>query len=309
MSTSFLHWIRRLALLAALGVCCLGCSKQAFLDAKPSTTLLVPSTLSDFQALLDYTTVFGLVPTLGESSADNYFFPLNTWINLDTREHNAYIWAADIFDGQGGQLDWNTPYQQVFYANVVLDGLGSQPNQDSVAEWNALEGSALFARAFAFYNLAQVFAPVYDSSSISIDSGIPLRLHADINSASHRSTIVQTYQQILNDLDSAERLLPATVPNHYLNRPIRVSAQALLARVYLSMRNYPQARAYADSALQFYNSLLDYNSLDTTASIAFGQYTNPEVLYQGSFLASQPGSSFSLLHRAFGRIVLLEHAD
>ncbi len=67
------------------------------------------------------------MPTLGESSADNYFFSFATWNKLDTREHNAYIWAVDIFNGQGGQLDWNTPYQQVFYANVVLDGLGSQP--------------------------------------------------------------------------------------------------------------------------------------------------------------------------------------
>ncbi len=65
----------------------------------------------------------------------------------------------------------------------------------------------------------------------------------------------------------------------------------MLARVYLSMRNYPKARAYADSALQFYSSLLDYNNLDTAASIAFGQLTNPEVLYQASFLTSLPGSS------------------
>lgn len=283
--------IWRSTCLLALGVCWQGCSKKAFLDAKPSTSLLVPTTLSDFQTLLDNTTVFGLVPTLGESSADNYFLPFTIWNGLDTREHNAYIWAADIFEGQGSQLDWNAPYQQVFYANVVLDGLGSQPGKDSVEEWNALEGAALFLRSFAFYNLAQVFAPVYDSSNMSIDSGIPLRLHSDINPASHRSTIVQTYQQILNDLNLAEQLLPATTPNHYLNRPIRVSAQALLARVYLSMRNYSKARAYADSALQFYSALLNYNSLDTTAQNAFGQFTNPEVLYQASFLANIPGIS------------------
>jgi hypothetical protein len=97
----------------------------------------------------------------------------------------------------------------------------------------------------------------------------------------------QTYQQIINDLDSAEAFLPATVPayNASRNRPVRVAAQALLARVYLSMRNYPLARAYADSALQFFDSLIDYNSLDTTAPIPVGMLNN-ETIYQASFLGS-----------------------
>src|SRR5215472_10792425 len=138
---SSLTFLKRLPLLLLLIIGCQACRKQ-FLDAKPSTTIVVPTTLADFQALLDNTGVFGLVPTLGEASADNYFFPFLTWQSLDTREHNAYVWAPDIFEGQGGQLDWNTPYQQVFYANVVLDGLNNiKYNADSVQQWNALEGS------------------------------------------------------------------------------------------------------------------------------------------------------------------------
>jgi hypothetical protein len=272
--------------LGALSSC-----HKGFLNAKPSSNLEVPTTLSDFQALLDNDEVFGLVPTLGEASADNYFFTYPYWLSRDTREKNAYVWAVDIFQGQGGQQDWNTPYQQAFYANVVLDGLGSVPNQDSVAEWNALEGSALFLRAFAFYNIAQVFAPAYDSSLLNSPVGIPLRLHADINIPSTRSTIGQTYQQIIQDLDSAERFLPAGEPNAYRNRPIRIAAQALLARVYLSMRNYTQARAYADSALQAYSTLLDYNTLDTTSEIPIVAL-NAETLYQAAFLGSAvtPGS-------------------
>src|ERR1700761_4219817 len=139
---SILYTYRKLlGLLFILPFCWQSCSKQGFLDAKPSTNLLVPTQLSDYQALLDNsTTVFGFVPTLGEASADNYYFATYTyWQNLDSREHNAYIWAPDIFAGQGNQADWNIPYQQVFYANVVLDGLGSKPSKDSVAEWDALE--------------------------------------------------------------------------------------------------------------------------------------------------------------------------
>lgn len=278
-------------LLLAVVVMILPACKKHFLDAKPNTNLLVPSTVSDFQALLDNTTVFNLVPTLGESSCDDYYFPFGFWETLDTREMNAYIWKADIFEGQGSQQDWNTPYRQVFYANVVLDGLSGKPEADSLPQWNNVKGQALFARAFAFYNLSQVFAPAYGTVTDSVHLGIPLRLHSDISTSSVRSTVPATYQQIINDLDSAEIYLPAIQPNvnSYRNRPVRICAQALLARVYLSMRNYMQARQYADSALKSYDSLIDYNTLSTSAAIPINVENN-ETLYQASFLgANQPG--------------------
>ena len=280
---SFPVVIKRLILMFVVVVVGQECRKQ-FLDAKPSTTIVSPTSLADFQALLDNTGVFGLVPTLGEASADNYYFPLVTWQSLDTREHNAYIWAPDIFEGQGEQLDWNTPYQQVFYANVVLDGLSNfKDKTDSVAQWNALEGGAHFLRAFAYYNLAQVFAPSYDSTTAGSTLGLPLRGHAEITPLSARSSLSETYSQILQDLDSAEMYLKGIGVNSYRNRPNWPAAKALRARVYLSMRNYQMARVAADAALQSYSVLIDYNSLDPTKSVPIVML-NAETLYQASFL-------------------------
>jgi hypothetical protein len=291
----------RLVVLLLLPVFLQACHKH-FLDAKPSTTLSVPTTLSEFQALLDNNAVFNQVPTLGEASCDDYFFTQNAYQSLDIRQQNAFLWKPDLFEGQGGQLDWNAPYEQVFYANVVLDGLGNRPEADSVSQWEALEGAALFARAFAFYNLSQVFAPPYGTVPDTAHLGIPLRLHSEISSVSTRSTLPQTYQQIIKDLDSAEAFLPVMLPsnNASRNRPVRVAAQALLARVYLSMRNYPLARAYADSVLKFYDSLIDYNSLDTTAAIPVGILNN-ETIYQANFLGSNQftGSYFCAIAGGF----------
>ena len=263
------------------------CNKDQFLSKKPSTALLIPTRLSDFQALLDNVKVFGVAPVLGEASADNYYLSYSAWQSSPTiREYNAYIWAKDIFAGQGAQQDWNAPYQQVFYANIVLDGLKAmKANPDSVAQWNALEGAALFLRAFAFYNLAQLFAPVYDASSAGTDLGIPLRLSSGIDTLSQRSSVQATYDQILIDLHNAEGYLPGGTPGKTLNRPVRISAQALLARVYLSMRNYPLARASADSVLLVDSTLMDYNNLDTTKTFSV-DLLNPETLYQASFLGA-----------------------
>jgi hypothetical protein len=283
---SLLQQIRKIGLLLAFVVVGFCCNKQKFLDKKPTTTLLVPSTLSDFQALLDNVRVFGLVPALGEASTDDYYVSFAAWQTMPKREYNAYVWAKDIYGGQGGQQDWNAPYQQVFYANVVLDGLkGLTPSPDSTAEWNALEGMALFARAFAFYNLAQLFAPVYDAATAGTDLGIPLRTSSGIDTLSARSSVQATYDQILSDLHAAAAYLPGGGPGTTLNRPVRVTARALLARVYLSMRDYPMARAYADSALQEYSTLMDYNDLPVTSNAPV-TLQNPETIFQASFLGA-----------------------
>jgi hypothetical protein len=283
---AFFSLIKNIWLLLGLALLGPACHKQEFLDKKPSTTLLVPSGLSDFQALLDNVKVFGLVPVLGEASADNYYVSYSAWQALTTRENNAYVWAKDIYGGQGAQPDWNVPYQQVFYANVVLDGLkGMKVSPDSMAQWNALEGAALFCRAFAFYNLAQVFAPAYDEGTASGDLGIPLRTSSGIDTLSPRSSVQVTYDQILNDLHSAEAYLPGGLPGRTLNRPVKICVQALLARVYLSMRNYAMAQSYADSVLQVYSTLMDFDTLNKSAAFPVNLF-NPETLYQASFLGA-----------------------
>lgn len=259
------------------------CGKSSFLDKKPNSDLVIPSTLADFQALLDNTGVMNVTPALGELSADNLYLDYSFWLPLDAKEHNAYIWAPDIFNGQGNVDDWDLPYEQVFYANVVLEGLPKvMVDSSNQQDWNALKGAALFMRAYAFYNVAQIFAPAYDSMSAATDLGIPLRLTPDINPVSVRSTVKDTYAQIEKDLDEAENLLPVIPPSANRNRPSKPAALAMLARMYLSMRAYGRAGSCADSCLELYRSLIDYNSLSTTSVVPFTRL-NDETLYQSIF--------------------------
>ena len=187
-------------------------------------------------------------PALGEVSADNYFLTYTTWLGLDTKEYNAYIWAPDLYEGQGLVTDWDIPYQQVFYANTVLQGLaGIQTDTTNQAQWNMLEGAALFTRAFALFNIAGLFAEPYDSATAATDPGIPIRLTPDINAKTTRSSVQASYTQLLGDLRAAEGLLPAAIPVNNLNRPSRPAAQALLARIYLSVGDYTDVGFTADS--------------------------------------------------------------
>jgi hypothetical protein len=264
----------------------LSCNKNEFLDDKPSSNVFVPTTLEDFQQLLDNEVDLNVTPVLGELSADNYYISSSFWQSLSNKERNAYIWAPEIYNGDINIADWNSPYEQVFYANVVLDGLNKVViNPDNLQQWNTLKGSALFIRAYAFYNLAQVFALPYNSETATApELGIPLKLTPNVDETVTRSTIEQTYAQILNDLLEAKDLLPAAVTSN-LNRPNKPAAHAQLARVYLSMRQYPKAGAYADSSLQLFNTLIDYNTRDVSSSRPFDR-NNVETMYQSKFVGS-----------------------
>ena len=275
-----------LLLLLTSIIALLGCNKDKFLDKKPNTQLVVPTTLTDFQALLDNQYIMQETPELGELSADNFYMTYNVWQGLVIKEQNAYLWAKDIYANQGQVPDWDIPYQQVFYANVILEGLSNiKVNGSNRQQWNTIKGSALFIRAYAFYNLSQLFAPVYNVATASKDMGIALRLSSDVNERSIRASVQETYDRILGDLRQADSLLLDSVPTANLNRPSRPAALALLARVCLSMQDYDQASIYANRCLQLYHTLIDYNTLNYSQSIPI-RAPNYEALYQTVMLRS-----------------------
>jgi starch-binding outer membrane protein, SusD/RagB family len=286
------QWVytKKITFILLAGVAMLlSCNKNDFLNKKPSSDLLIPATLPHFQALLDNDLVMQETPELGELSTDDLYLDSssNSWVKISLVERNAYAWAIDIFGKKGTSGDWDLPYQQVFYANIVLEGLQKVTvNSNNAEQWNALQGAAYFNRAYAFYNLAQVFAPVYNSSTAGSDLGIPLRLTSDIGQVSARASVMDTYDRILSDLQKASSLLPSLPDRAHLNRPSKAATLAMLARVYLSMRKYDSAGLYADSCLTIYSTLIDYNPIMPRDTIFYFQKTNDETLYQSHILST-----------------------
>jgi len=90
---------------------------------------------------------------------------------------------------------------------------------------------------------------------------------------------------VLQDLQDASALLPVALDIDERNHPCRPAAFAMLARVYLGMRDYTHAGMYADSCLRLYDTLVDYNSVNTTSFLPFGRL-NMETLYQGKLLSA-----------------------
>lgn len=286
--------------LAALAVT--GC-KKGFLDAKPNKSLLIPTTLADMQALLDNIAVFNLTPSIGVI-ADGDFYSTDaawkTW-NLDA-ERNAYSWNQEIWE-TFDPPDWKIPYQQVFYANVVLDGLaGIAPTS---AGYGAVKGNALFSRGFAYYNLLQAFTLPYQAATASGDLGLSIRLTADVTQNPPRASLQATYDQVVTDLKAARYLLLPTSTNK--SRPTLAADYNLLAKVYLQMGDYTQAGKYADSCLQQISVLIDYNTLNAAAAKPFPRaipYGNDELIYYASegsysFISNAATLADSLVYRSY----------
>lgn len=259
--------------MISLIVCCLS-SCQKFLDAKPDDRLAVPNTITDLQALLDDNNMNTLYPYAQELAADNFYLTTADWQSQDPLARDIYSWQKN-----DQTLDqWASTYQAVLNTNVVLDNINDVEHSASEQEaWNNVKGSALFFRAFYFYGLAQVFTLPYNKTNAAASLGIPLRLNADYTEVSERATTERTYQQIIADLQQAVSLLPLTPA--IKSRPSKPAAYGLLARVYLDMQEYAKAGASADSGLQLYNRLIDYNTIDPAADMPFPRF-NDEVIFE-----------------------------
>jgi len=263
------------------------CKKQdEFLNVKQNLDQVVPSTLSDFQAIMDNTGKFNKQCPLGMNGAsDNLVVPDARVLALPTVSRNVYLWAKDLYQG-ANSADWNEGYQIIEYSNIVLDGLSAmnQPSDPtSISQYQNIKGQALFFRTFAFYMLAGEFCKPYISQSASSDLGIVLRLTSDVGAKSVRSSVQQTYEQMIGDLKTAIPLLPVSSSVGYQMRPTQPAAYALLAKIYLAMSDYKDALTAASNSLNEFSTLLDFNSTLITPGTkitAFPAYpNNPEISF------------------------------
>lgn len=265
----------KMILIGILFICFFSSCKK-YLDLKPLQTMVVPQTTADLQALLDNNVFMNVqTPDIAEALSDDYYIETSTYQTLSGNDVYFDDITNYIWDKNAMSLDsWRVPYEgPIYYSNIVLDYIGSIPANESDKE--QLTGSALFYRSFAFNQLAQIYCRPYSSDAVT-DLGIVLRLSSNINVISKRSTVQETYAQIISDLNKAAILLPEKTP--FTTRPNKAAALGLLARVYLEMRDYKNAGKLADSCLKKNSTILDYNTLFPIKNPPI-QWTNPEVIY------------------------------
>lgn len=272
------------AYISLLIICLSFLSCRKYLDVKPDKALVIPVSLQDCNAILsNYPVMNAQDPIDGEANADNYYLNDASYNSLFAQEDkNIYTWAPL---GQHQLANWSSTYKIVYYSNVVLETLEKiKPSTNEQINWNTLKGAALFFRAKAFFQLAQIYAKPYNSDTKN-DLGIPLRLSPDINIKTERSTLAGTYDRIIQDLKESSLLLPKKSVNK--SQPNKCAAYSMLARVYLSMEDYTVAITAAEKSLNLYSKLINYNDLDLNAFIPFNIF-NDEVIFHSNTSGNSP---------------------
>lgn len=244
----------------------LSCNK--FLDEKVDANLKEADNLDDLDALLNSTQVMNYyVMGLGEASADNYYLDKASWESMDIVDREIYGWGPEIFF-QNSLSAWLEYYRTIYYSNHVLGKLqkiGTNLDQDKHAQ--EIKGKAYFFRAFGFYKLVGLFSKAYDKEGAATDLGIPLRLTDDFNVPSERASVKVCYQQILDDLYMAEKLLPIEQSNRHL--PSIQAAYVLFSSIYQHMQDFEKSLDYAKKALSISSKLKDLKTYKATERYPF----------------------------------------
>lgn len=264
--------------MAAILFLQLGC--EVFLEEKPDKSLALADGLKELQAILDYEVGMNQnYPAAGDIASPYFYLTEADWSARTEITREIYSWNEKADNSQ----DWHNAYTRVFYANVVLDqiddvAMKGMREQDRAA----IKGSALFFRGWNFFQLSQIYMPPYMEDGDG-QWGIPLRLGADINIVTERSTISETFNQIVSDLTYASQTLPeqTVVPT----RPSRAAAYAALSIVYLSLDDFLMAEKYADSCLMLQGDLIDYNFVDGSMVNPFPIF-NEEVIFHATMFGT-----------------------
>lgn len=141
---------------------------------------------------------------------------------------------------------WSTIYSSyIFSINSAIQGL-SNANELTPQIRNQLWGEALFLRAFCYFYLVNLYG----------DVPLVLTTEYDINSSLGRTSKEVIYKQIIEDLKAAkinlnENYLDGTLlhPSNERVAPNKWVASSLLARVYLYLSEWQNAKDETDSVI------------------------------------------------------------
>lgn len=127
---------------------------------------------------------------------------------------------------------------------------------------NRLKAEAYILRVWHHYMLVNMYAKAYDPATAAEDGGIPYSRETDMLSTPNpQYTMQKVYDFMIEDLDAAFALNSLSVPSSNRMRVNSAFANAVKAKVLMSMRNYDGAYQAAAAALAIENTVDDYNRM------------------------------------------------
>lgn len=299
-------------ILCATGLTLLfsSCKKEEWLNPQPKTLITDVTAFSTPERILSQ--VNGLYASMKTSSY------LGSWYTIISDVRTGEFHCSNMNAATGSTMYsmlpqtttsdvndiWVALYASINKINVFLDNMDN--GGDAVLDANVANNyraEARLIRGITYYYLLQFYArPYWDGNGSK--PGLPLRLKGNTGPGNYdlaRSSVADTYKQVLADLDFAELNLPNNYSSAFLNttRAHKNSAIALKTRVYLSMRDYAkvitEANKLVPASAPFVASSGVGNKLEANfVDIFKSPYSSNESIFSMPFTNNDaPGSALS----------------
>ena len=240
-----IHYKKYLVLFGMAGCLTISACKKSFFDQAPQDAISVDN----------YYTTPDQVKASTNSLYTKVWFLWNNKAAYCTEvaSGNGRSYAQDVvtFNTIAGTSNnteiinaWTGMYTIVAQANALINTLPEKvPASVPAAVLNNALGEARFMRGLAYFYLVRMFGNVP-----IIENSLDLATEFKVNT----NPVPDVYKFIVNDLKYAEenctkmlRAAPSTAQGHVSSG----SAAAMLAKVYLYMHDYPNARLYAEKVI------------------------------------------------------------
>lgn len=171
-------------------------------------------------------------------------------------------------------LAWHSSYEKILGCNAALDYIDGVYGDKEQKDFIKAQAHAL--RAFYYLYIVNIFSPAYNNEPDGLGAVLKLE-SAMVDFSRTRSTVKETYDQIIKDLHKAEEyylLLPKEKqfrPDYMTSLPM---VQMLLSRTYLYMSKWDEAANYASKVINEWSfQLIDLNTIsEPNDAIAAGNF-------------------------------------
>ncbi|SOC80938.1 SusD family protein [Salinimicrobium sediminis] len=171
---------------------------------------------------------------------------VKTTFNPRDYESIAYKYEESANNSGSCEELWRQSFKAINNLNLIINNIESAEGNEAAKQ--EILGEALGLRGMVYFDLARTFAYPWIKAGAS-SQGLPLKLSSE-EVVVDRSTLGQTYDQILLDLHSAHDLLGENTWEQGSTKYItKTGIKALMARVYLYKQDWENALKYAKEVI------------------------------------------------------------
>lgn len=251
----------------------LSLSSCNYLDVEP-VGKVIPDEVSEYRALL--TSSYSIFPKHKHLLSVRSDEMVPYAMGLAFNEYlNIALWNDSNSDPVTPIYPWTTMYRVIFYANsVIADVMNAKIDTDEDTREQLLS-EAYLLRAYAHFELVNLYAVPYNETTAATDRGIPLQLRIDIEQEFKRESVAKVYAQVLADVEEGLRyaqIESQTIENKY--RFSKQGALALKARVLIYMSDWQGALETAESLIP----ALTLENLNSEDAVQPHQYDSKESI-------------------------------